>query len=385
MSIIRVLALATTVALGSCDLIASLPLIRADQPVLQPGNILNTLRATITQRGQPIDTALTVTCQLTLHTGRNRVEVLAPAFAIRASGPRWTCPITSAQSSRIRTNQLVNIVWRVASRNAQGQPVPVAESPVLETITGCGSRANQVRDLQAMQAAALAAALNGRPVIAPPAGQPQLPPRFTRQQLFDAGFIPTHGATAFSGMGVAFIRADAAAAGIGSTVTGMNFGVPNPGRPDLLLMDGNPASANRTDVNGYDEPYTLIGWAFAQTIPGGLATPQPPSGARGQSGVQRDFPRPEMRCIPRHEWFLHAEGVHKDNGSFGIGNDPAHFVPSLPLTGNIPLPHRALWDIHFFFSPTGVPEIGITRSTSQPFVLGLPVASNAFFYPTAYD
>ena len=375
------LSLAAAVALGSCDIVASLPLIDAEQPVLTPGNQLNVLRAAITQRGEPLAGGLTVTCQLTLHTGKDRVEVLAPAFAVRAGGPRWTCPITGAQSSRIRPSQLVGVVWRVENQ----ERTPLAESPVLETITGCGTRDNQRRALEAMQAAVIEVAMNGRPVIQPPVGQPQLPPRFTRQQLLKAGYIPTHGATAFAGMGVAFIRADAAGAGIGATITGMNFGAPDPARPDLLLMDGNPTAVNRTDVNGYDEPYTLIGWAFAQTIPGGFATPLPPTGARGPIGRQQDFPRPVMRCIPRHEWFLHAEGIHKDDGSFGLGNDPGHLLPSIPPTGQVALPHRALWDIHFFFSPTGVPEIGITRSTRQPFVLGLPVAAEAFFYPTAYD
>lgn len=380
---IRCLALSATLALSSCDIIGALPVIRADEPVLTPGPVINILRATITQRGRPIGTAFTVTCQLTLHTGKDRVAVLAPSFAIRAGGSRWSCPITGAQSSMIRTNQLVTAVWRVDSRTGQGPPVPVAESALLETITGCGTRANQVRALQRMQTAALNVALNGRTVIEPPVGQPRLPPRFTRQNLLDAGYIPTHGATAFAGMGVAFIRADAAAAGIASSVTGMNFGTPNAAKPDLLLMDGSPTATNRTDVNGHDEPYTLIGWAFAQTIPGGFASPQPTDGARSQIGLQLDFSRPEMQCIPRHEWFLHAEGVHKDNGSFGIGI--IDYVPSIPVTGNPPVPHRALWDVHFFFSPTGVPEIGITRSTRQPFVIGIPVSPSAFFYPTVYD
>jgi hypothetical protein len=372
------ISLAATLA--SCDLIRSLPVISPDFPVLFSRGTSNVLNATIAQRQQPIDPALTVTCLLTLQTGPNRFDPLPPVTAVRSEGLRWRCPIPATLSLRIRANQMIRVEWQVTSPNNGGTPLMVAQSQVQETIADCGSLANRDRAYRQMQVDAFAA-LPRKIDIRDSQGRLP-PPTFSRQDIESSGYVPTHGATSFGGMGVAFIRQEAAGAGAVSMITGMNFGQPQLAKPDLLLFRPNLAgSPNVLEVSNFDEPYTLIGWAYAQTIGSLNATPLPPDGQKADIDVRPEQRRPVLRCVPHHEWFIHADGVHRGDGSFAIGRDVGNFLPPVHPSGLPNLPHNAIWDVHFFINPSGTPDVGIVRSGLP----GIPVSPLAFYYPTAYD
>lgn len=331
--------------LSGCSLgqiAANLPVIREFPPTFTSTSPAKVFAATITQQGDPIDPALRVVCQVSLQT---TPTAFGPEFDIigtRLAGAAWNCTLPAGLSASVRPNQSLRFRWQVFS----------GLTKVAET---------EYRDAQLDCPGGVAAAMT--------AEQNAVVGRFgglsTVAQITAAGFIPSHGFASLRGLGIAFVRATDGP----SAVSLAQAGPPVAGSPNLLLFGALPGR-DVNDVALPDEPYTLIGWAYAQPIRSDRALPQPPTGAvtsQNPPPVQR---RPVLACIPHHEWMIHSAGTHLPDGRFqtGVG---------------VGLPHTALWDIHIWRTPAGTPaRISLLAPTDVP---GLASPDDAFFYPTAYD
>jgi hypothetical protein len=357
--------------LAGCDIVENLPVVTPGPVTIAPGNVTNVLTATITRNGARLPASLIAACEIDEQITPTRFRALASITAIQGPGTSFSCLIPNMVSRRITSAHNIRTRWQVFSPRQGQPPLKIAETPHVETQLGCDAAARTVA-LNAMRDAAFRALpLTSLPPTA--AGLPQ----WTFEDITRNIYAATHGPVQFEGMGVAFIRKPAAGVGAVASATGMNFGLPNPtGAPDLLLFLPRPG-ANVTDLIP-DDPYTLVGWAFAQTITG-ARTPLPPTGAPAAtdpaSGQQR---RPILTCVRHHEWMIHAKGVHRLDGRFSVGAGSAFGIE-----------HNALWDVHFFLSPAGSPagvtEVAITRSRGGLITGGVPFDANAFFHPTAYD
>lgn len=383
----HVATLIAAFALSGCTVVGSLPVITPGPVSILPGNIINVINATITSNGAPLATTLTAACEIDVQITPDGFEPLTLVAATRGGGTSFSCLIPPASSFAIRRNQTVRVRWQVFSPRPGQAPLKIAESPHKSVQLGCDDRAARLAEMQAAAFAALPSKITLVPPGSPP-GTPAPPPKFTRDEIIGAGFVPTHGATLFNGMGVAFIRATSAGAGATATISGMDFDRPDVTRPDLLLFLPPIGTLTLTDASGFDEPYTLIGWAYAQTITA-HKTPLPPTGAPSAIDLfPREQARPVLQCIAHHEWFIHAAGVHRFDGGFNVGPTAPTVAfpgtPAIPLP-SIGLPHNALWDVHFFIVPGGTPEVGIVRRTGPPIGGGILFSPAAFFTPTAYD
>jgi hypothetical protein len=354
------LSFAACLSLCGCDLVRSFPVITPDPIGFGSLTVGKVLTANITQRGGRMATPdLIVNCDVSLRLTPSQASPVTRIVATQGAGNQWSCALPPSFDAAIHPNQLLQLQWLV--RSAQ---TTVADSGVIETMIDCP---NPAGTLAAEQGAVLGA----------------FPAALTFNQIVARGFVPTHGATSFAGMGVAFIRASAAASDASNVAESAmaNLPAPTPGAPDLLLFAPTGPVGAVTDPLIADNPYVLVGWAYAQTIRPRSGKPTPPSGARapGLLGLPAApaQPRPVMPCIPHHEWFMHSSGFHEASGGFTPAASPIRL-------GGPAVFHPDIWDIHFFVGAGGVPRIGITRPTG-PAVVGITAPANSFYYTTAYD
>lgn len=327
---------------GLGQIAANLPVIRDFPPGFASTSPTKTFAATITQQGDPIDPALRVVCQVSLQTTPTAFGPEFDIVANRLAGATWNCTLPQGLSNSVRPNQSLRFRWQVFSGTTK-----VAET--------------EYRDAQLDCPQGLAAALT--------AEQNAVVGRFgglsTVAQITAAGFLPSHGFASLRGLGVAFVRA----ADAPSAASLAHAGPPVAGSPNLLMFAPLPGR-DANDPFSPDEPYTLIGWAYAQPIRSDRALPNPPTGAVTSQNAPPVQRRPVLTCIPHHEWMVHSAGTHLTDGRFQRG-------------AAIGLPHTALWDIHIWRTPAGSPaRISLFAPTDVP---GLASPSDAFFYPTAYD
>ena len=343
------------VLLGSCDLIASLPVITPDPVLFPSASPIKVMTARITRRGVRMeDTGLTVTCTVSLRLTPNRVTAPVIVRAIQGSGTTWACNLPAGFA--IRPNQVLQFQWLVSS-----DTTPLADSGRREQMLDCR---NPVRAMIAEQGAVLS----------------RFGGAMTHEGIIRQGFVPTHGFTSYQGMGVAFIRARSAGTDLVSAASNamVNLGSPTLGTPDLLLF--RPAGGSVTDAGGPDNPYMLVGWAYAQSIRPFSAQPFAPTGAPAAIDPRPIQRRPLLRCVPHHEWFLHAAGIHRPDGTFAPRPTPLPAgLGELP-----PVFHPDLWDIHFFVGVDGAAKTGILNP-GGPALSGVAAPANSFYYPTAYD
>jgi hypothetical protein len=374
---------AACLTLNSCDLgqiVARLPVIAPNALTLVPGTGVSSSSARITQAGGPLDPALLVTCTLELQQGRRPTDitVLASFSATPFSDDRsrWLCTVPTGQSASIRPNMRGRMIWQVFSPSGSGDPTLLGEAQGPFTLSGCSNRPAALAAMIAAGRAALPPKITLVPPGSPP-GTPAPAPTYTVEEIIASGYIPTHGASSFSGMGVAFVRAGGAGAQVVSNITGMAFDTPMVSRPDLLMFRPSGSATNITDGT-FDPPYTLIGVAYAQSIPNANAEPLPPTGAPASDDTRSHMPRPSLACIAHDEWFIHARGIHRHDGGFRVTSDA--FVN--PFEG---IGHNAMWDVHIFISANGTPQVARLVSDVGIPVGGLPFDGSAFFFPTAYD
>lgn len=343
-------------SLSSCDLVGSFPVIGANPVPFGSRTVGKVLTASITQRGvRMTDPALAVSCALSLRVTPSSATPITTVAAVQGAGTSWSCPLPAAFDALIHPNQVLQLQWLVMSGTTT-----VADSGVIESMIDCP---NPVPTLMAEQGAVLGA----------------FPAPMTFNQIIAAGFVPTHGATSFSGMGVAFIRASSAGSDLASSAESAmaNLGTPTFGTPDLLLFVPTGTGAAVTDPLGPDNPYRLIGWAYAQTVRIRSAKPIAPSGAPAAGDARPLQPRPVLPCVAHHEWFQHASGFHENNGGFTPAATP--FRIGLPTVF-----HPDIWDIHFFVGAGGLPRLGILNP-SPPAIPGIGAPANSFYYTTSYD
>jgi hypothetical protein len=365
-----VCAVVAVLALPACDIVKQLPVITADVPQFSTGGPAMALTASITQDNGPIDDALVVRCTVSRRLTPTRSGPVITLPAQRGPGNRWRCPLTRPVEQQLRRSHQIDYQWLVFSRDGAGQLLKVAETELQTELLDCRT------DPQAALLPVMANMLT------------RFPGDVTVQQIVAAGFLPSHGFASLRGLGVAFVKASDGA----SAIDLADAAPVNINEPNLLLFRANPAANTATisDPLLPDEPYRLIGFAYAQAISGRSALPLPPDGRPLTDRPQQ--PRPAVACIPHHEWMIHAAGFHMPDGSFRTGQPPQS-----PLPGVIPelpkavlgLRHNALWDLHVFIG-TGRPVIAITDTrrvdgNRVPFPGGLPSPADAFFYPTAYD
>lgn len=354
-SIRFIFALLGMTLLGSCDLIASLPVI-TPEPIIFPSNSpTKVMMARITQRRVRMeDTRFSVTCEVSLRLTPNRATTPVIVRAIQGSGTSWACNLPAGFA--IRPNQVVQAQWRVHSGATK-----LAESERQDQVLDCR---NPTRELTTLQQAIVGRFSTMR-----------------HDQIISARFVPIHGFTSYQGMGVAFVRAPPLGNLVARATEAMsNFGAPERDTPDILLF--RPTGNSVTDADGPDNPYQLVGWGYAATITG--AEPRGPSGAPANNSrpIQR---RPGLRCVPHHEWFIHSSGRHYADGTFlprptppvDPDNDRLVHAPDASF-------RPALWFVLFFVNEGAPPTIGMVNSggTALP---GITAPANSFYYPTAYD
>lgn len=251
-------AAALPLALGGCQLgeiAASLPVIR-DTPAAFASNAGDMrLAATITQQGAPISGELRVRCQVSLQLTPSRFSPETNVAAVRMAGSVWNCAFPDALRTAVRANQNIRFRWQVLSRDGEGNDLKVAETEYRDTLLDCPGG----------QAAAMTA--ENIAVVNRFGGLS------TFAQITAAGFLPSHNVASLRGLGVAFVKASDAP----SAVNLANAGPPVLGFPNLLLFMPLPGR-NVTDLIP-DDPYTLIGWAYAQPIRSDRSMPRPPDGA----------------------------------------------------------------------------------------------------------
>lgn len=361
-------------ALASCDLFASLPVISAAPPAFDFDNPVKILNADITQRGARLaEPALAVSCEVSLRLGPGRSTPVTSVPAVQTAGNRWLCRLPDAFSRTVRRSQVLQFQWLVKSGTTN-----VADTGVIEELLDCDDPAGRMRAEQAAVVGLFAD-----------------PDNITAAQLMGMGFLPTHGATSYDGMGVAFIRvadfvgdiqnvAQRTTAARGQLA---NLRGPALGTPDLLLMLPTGAGAAIEDVRGFDNPYQLIGWAYAKSIGPAEAQPLPPTGAPAGGDTNPVLRRPALRCVPHHEWFLHTAGFHRSDGTFSPRSSPLAASPedvAARVAAPPPIFHPHLWDVHLFRSEDGIAKFGIVDPTPGA-PGGIASPPNAFYYPRAYD
>lgn len=369
-----VAALIAWLTLASCDLLASFPVITAARPAFGIGNPVKILHADITQRGARLDEpALAVSCAVSLRLTPSRATAITSVPAVQTRGTRWLCRLPDAFSATVRANQVLQFQWLVRSGTTT-----VADTGVIETLMDCDDPVAAMRD---EHDAVLA--------LFPD------PDDISSADLLARGFFPTHGATSYEGMGVAFIRVASFVGDIGNVVQRTaaargqlaNLRNPTPGTPDLLMLKPNGTGFAITEVRTFDNPYQLFGWAYAKSIGPSDAQPVAPSGAPAEGNTNPPLRRPVLSCVPHHEWFIHAAGIHRADGSFAPRASPlAATAGDLQANPTAPPPifHPDLWDIHLFRSEDGVAKFGILDPTPGA-PTGIAAAANSFYYPFAYD
>jgi hypothetical protein len=192
----------------------------------------------------------------------------------------------------------------------------------------------------------------------------------TIHEIHKQGYQETHNFKTFQGMGVAFATTD--------VIFNADNHRPHLGHPDLLMFRPRPATAGADAVDGdADEPYQLIGWAYA--APFG-------KGAEQDSRLTPGSPftidkRPRLGCIPYELWFAHEAGWHLLDGGFDVDETPD------PEIGPPGFYHKRLWDVHVWPTTTGnnqVPRVTILNDVPQ-FGLspnfGDQFPDNSFFVP----
>jgi hypothetical protein len=328
----------------ACEVVSQFPVITAVRPNWNANTQTKVLAATIVQNNGPLNESLVVRCDVFRRPPRTQAPTVIPIPAERLAGNTFNCTLPDDLSDSIRNNDVVVFEWIVESMNAQGDPVPVARSPVAEFHVGCEDPAQFLRNDQQMVVNSFGALT-------------------TAVELAAAGYVPTHPTVTFvnavpfpvnkvfRGMGAAFARAqDILSAG--------NFvpsGLPQSGRPNLLLLLPSMTVAGSPDLSDPAATYSLIGWAYAVNL----------------TTSDEDTP-PDAGCFPRHEWFFHEEGHHTADGGFSPG-----------LGSALGPPHARLWDIHVWRRPDGLPALGILNiagGVTTP-AAGYQGPANSFFYP----
>ncbi len=350
-----------------------LPVIEPDPVNFPSATPIKVVTADISQAGERLAGSLEVDCLVSVKltpTQSGRVRRIA---ARQGSGLQWVC--TVPEDFIVRRNEVLETLWRVAN----SQDVVLAEREQ-ESFLDCRDFDAAMRAEQRTITNSFAPVVNFAQIVD---GLNRINAAGELARNGQVKWVPTHNTTSFAGMGVAFIRADGVVSDLGDAASRAYFNLsrPRPGDPDLLLYAPLGASSP-VDVGAPDDPYRLIGWAYAMTIPFARRQPQPPDGA--PAGPGEIGPRPVFRCVPRHEWFLHTAGWHRSDGTFRPAQDRGRPVPGdlAPAVGGAPPFHHAnMWDIHFFSSPAGAATIGITG----PPVAGIASPANSFYYPTAYD
>lgn len=336
-SIRLISALLGMTLLASCEaveLLGSLPVITADPIEFRSSSQTKRLTARITRSGARMaETGLTVTCEVSLRLAPNRATDPVTITAVQGEGTRWACTLPAGFT--IRTNQVLQSQWMVHSGTT-----PLADSGRREAMPDCPDPSRAMIDLQTT--------VQGR-----------FPGGMRHDQIISAGFVPIHGFTSYQGMGVAFVRGRAqdnhlaAAASLAMS----SFGPPRLDTPDILLF--RPTGNGVTDAGGPDNPYRLIGWGYAETIMGA------------------QLRRPQLSCVPRHQWFIQASGYHNADGTFS----PAPGPTALHATGSGF--RQRLWYVFLFVNEDGeAPTIGMVKSggTALP---GITAPANSFYYTTA--
>lgn len=344
-------ALAAGISLSSCDIIKQLPLVKPDPIGFGSRTVGKVLTATITKNNARLDGAeFTVTCEVSLQLTPGRATG-ATLTAVQDPGNSWSCAMPAALDALVHPNQQLNVQWLAA---AGGRTL--GDSGVQSATLDCPS---PLAILRAEQAAVLAA----------------FPAPTTFGAIVAAGFVPTHGAASTRGMGVAFMRMSSVGADVANSLESAMANLPAPtfGTPDILLFMPSGSGAAVEDQIP-EASYTLIGWAYGQSIRPRSGKPLPPSGGRAALDPRPVQPRPVLPCVPHHEWFVHASGIHHPNGAF----TPAALPPLVPTVF-----HPDIWDIHFFAGADGTPRMAVTDPVRT--VPGLTSPQNAFFYTTAYD
>lgn len=345
-------ALSAVLCLAACDVVRNLPVIQPSALVDAQSGQPIVLTATITQDGRPLAEGLVVQCEVALRLTPNRVTEPVGIEGVRASGPAWHCPLPPDLNAAVRPNQMVGVTWRVVALQPDASSLLLAESPYQETMIGCADPIGALREEQ-------------QTILA----------RYGRletvQDIHARGFRESHGSVSFKGMGVAFVKAP----DLPSAVSLSRFGEPTLGNPDLLFFA--PSGDDVRNVASPDEPYRLIGWAYAKPIPPDRKRPLPPDGSTSR-GSGDDVPRPVLTCIPHHEWMIHAAGYHTLDGGFALDE------PAGPPKGSW---HGAIWDLHVFAdTTTGIPKIRIANDDPPPAAPdGIDAPAGSFFYPIGYD
>lgn len=344
-------AAAAAIFLSGCDLIAQLPLVKPDPIGFGSRTVGKVLTATITKNNARLDgSEFTVTCEVSLQVTPARATG-ATLTAVQGSGNSWSCALPTALNAMVHPNQQINVQWLVA---AGGRTL--GDSGVQSATLDCPS---PLPALRAEQAAVMGA----------------FPAPMTFAQIVAAGFVPTHGAASTRGMGVAFMRMSSVGSDLAGSLESAMANLPAPtfGTPDILLF--MPSGSGSAVEDQLPEPsYTLIGWAYGQSIRIRSAKPLPPSGGRAALDPRPVQPRPVLPCVPHHQWFVHASGIHHPTGAF----TPAAVPPPVPAVF-----HPDIWDIHFFAGADGTPRMAIDDPVRS--VPGLASPRNAFYYTTAYD
>lgn len=135
---------------------------------------------------------------------------------------------------------------------------------------------------------------------------------------------------------------------------------PIPPRPPVLLYE--PARTSTPDqwrdLDGPDDPYQLVGWAYL--------TPFTPSSKP-----------PNRPCIAADEWVVHEAGWHLNDGGMQLTPEAVE-EPPRPAGLGIYMWHPRVWDLHVWRGGDGVPTIAFANPNERRGGKQLP--REAFFY-----
>ena len=101
-------------------------------------------------------------------------------------------------------------------------------------------------------------------------------------------------------------------------------------------------------------------------------------------------PRPKMGCIPSSAWFVHEAGWHTLDGGLTVfpvvesfpGQNTGPLLP--PNLNTVGVWHPRIWDLHVWL-PKGSNGKAVLAIESPYPIPGVPLPTNAFFYPETFE